>query len=66
MVLGYRLHSNGLWVCVSGSSDGLVQPVCAGLGAFDNAGDGILRDSTAARVDVFEARDLEHRPGRAI
>jgi len=41
VVLRYHLYPNGLWVCVPGGGDGLVQPVCAGLGAFDNAGDGI-------------------------
>ncbi len=39
---GYHLYPTPVWVCVPGGGDGLVQPVCAGLGAFDHAGDGIL------------------------
>lgn len=45
MVFGYHVYSDGFWVSVPGGGDGLVQSVCVGLGAFDDAGYGILYKS---------------------
>ncbi len=61
-MFGCHVYSDGLRVSVFGGGDGLVQPVCAGLGAFDDAGYGILRQGAAASSGHLEAGDLQYGP----
>jgi hypothetical protein len=47
VVRGYHIYPDGQRVCVSGGSDGLVQPASAGVAAFDHHGAGFLRGGIA-------------------
>jgi putative transposase len=47
VVRGHHLHPDGKRVCVSGGSDGLVQPSGAGVAGVDHHGHGVLRRGIA-------------------
>ena len=64
LVRGYHVYSAGLRVRVLDGSDGLVQPMCAGLAVVQHAGLGVLRGCTGgSSPELRAAGDLQYRSG---
>ena len=66
LVRGHHVPSPASGVSVSCGRDGLVQPVCAGLGAVQFDGNGILPSGVESGADPGKAGDIEHRPGLPV
>src|SRR5574341_2468899 len=59
--------ANGLWVHVFGGGDGLVEPLCGGVGVVQQPGQRVLHPGVDERAGQrTAAADLEHRPGQPI
>jgi len=66
VVFGHHVRSYAAGFSVSGGSDGLVQPVRAGLGVVQHVGGAVLRGGVAAGVGDRAAADLQHRPRSTV
>ena len=62
LVCGHHLRPHAERVLVSGGGDGLVQPVCPGLGALQHVGVALLSGGVGAGLEGVLSRDLQHRP----
>ena len=68
VVRRHHLHPDETRVHVSDGGDGLVEPVCAGVGIEQHAGGGVLRASVAGGAGPWKptAADLQHRSGSTV
>jgi len=68
LVRGHHLHPHAAGVHVSDGGDGLVEPVCAGLGVEQHAGGRLLCAGMEPGLGVRSpaAIDLQHRSGSAV
>ncbi len=66
LVQRYHLHSAETRLWVSGSGNGLVQPVCAGVGVVVVAGERLLRERGPGRPGGLSTGDLQHGSGSSV
>ena len=66
LVCRYHLYSAARRASVSGRRDGLVQPVCAGLGVIQLDGIGVLHPGAESCVGTWHTGDIQHRSGRSV
>jgi hypothetical protein len=68
VVRGHYLCGDGQRIYVFGGSDGLVEPLCAGVGLEQHPGGRLLHSGVGAGVGprATGAADLEPRPGQPI
>src|SRR5579864_6838880 len=62
----YYLYSDARRLSLSGRRHGLVQPLCAQLGAFQHAGNRLLPGGSPRGVPLRPTRNLELRSGLAV
>src|SRR5262245_52073655 len=63
---GFYVCSDAWRLFVLGRRDGLVQPLCAGLGAVVDDGNGVLRGGAGSGVAAWQAEDFQLRSGLTI
>jgi hypothetical protein len=66
LVQRHHLHSLAPRFRLSGGGDGLVQPVCAGLGSLDFHGDVVLPGGSGLGLAVRTTRYFQYRSGVAV
>ena len=68
VVQRHHVCADGLWVHVSGGGDGLVEPVCAGVGVVQHAGSRVLYSGvgSGAGPRTRGTADLQHRSGLPV
>ena len=67
LVQRHHLRADGSWVHVFGGGDGLVEPVCAGLGAVQQLGQRVLHPRLDGGAGGGPAAvHLQHRPGKPV
>lgn len=66
VVFGHHVYPNETGVSVPGGGHGLVQPLRAGMGAFQLVGDSVLPRCLGKISRQRAAGNLQHRPGLAI
>ena len=66
VVRRYHLHPNATRLSLSGCRDGLVQPLCAVVGAIELAGGDLLCRGIGASTIAGHAGDLQHRSGSSV
>ncbi len=66
LVCRHHVHSPAVGLPVLGGGDGLVQPVCAGVGIVELAGDRFLPAGVDTGFGAGQARYFQHRPGIPI
>ena len=59
MVNGHNVYTATSWIRVSGSSDGLVQPIRVVMGVIGNNGDGVLCIGAGMGVETRESGNLQ-------
>lgn len=63
---GHHLCSSYSRIRLSRGDPGLVQPICALLGAFDDTGHRLLSGGVGASAPNLEAGDFQHEPRAAV
>ena len=68
LVQRHHVYPDGVWVYVFGGGDGLVEPLCVGVGVEQHDGNGVLHSSVGASADARGAStaDFQHRSGTAV
>src|SRR5258708_14642810 len=62
----YYVHSDAGWLSLSGRGDGLVQPLCAELGAIQCDGNRLLSGRASRGLPLRPTRNLELRSGLTV
>ena len=66
MVCRYNVHTHGSGVYVSGRHHGLVQQVCAGMGAVQQPGKQLLCRSLETGIGAKQSRNIQHGSGFTV
>ena len=66
VVYGHHVRADATRIAVSGGRHGLVQPVCAGVGTFQQPRRTLLRRGDGTSLETSSARYQQHRSGSAI
>lgn len=64
--LRHHVHPTLAGFCVFGGDSGLVLPVCSGMEAFEQLGDGILHRGTRSSFGTRESGYFQHGSGESI
>jgi len=66
VVRGYYVYSDAVRLPLSDGGDGLVQPVCSGLGAVEFLGDGLLPAGSGKGVANGQTGHFQYRSGSTV